>query len=244
LNYTFVIPFCFIAIIIQSCNYDVDKSANSILKTNSTVYINDTIESNIETSSLFKDSLFNLDSLSEKWLLGDLGFSKEDIVEKEKEVRKKFKRINSTKNWDKIEEVDIWKTLEGGIATFYFKNENINKIHIRNFGETFQSVQEFYLENDNLFFVFEIEYRYNRPMYYDTTMMLENNDNQIFDFDESTITETRHYFENKKLVRQISNQDCGAPNSQGLRNSEENRLLLWHSLLIEALSEKQDLSPD
>ena len=92
--------------------------------------------------------------------------------------------------------------------------------------------------------MFEMEYKYNRPMYYDSVMMKENNDNQVFEFDESVIIETRSYFKNGKLIRQISNQDCGAPNSQGLRDEEQIRLLTSYSELIKALKNKEDLSPN
>ena len=186
-----------------------------------------------EIVSTIKDSTFNLDSLAEIWIEGELGLDKLDLVEITKKTRAKFRKINSKKNWSKIVEREIWKTLEGGIATYYLNNNSIEKIHVRNFGETFQNVKEFYFENNSMFFVFEIEYRYNRPIDYDSIKMKENNDNQVFDFDESTITETRSYFKNKNLIRQISNQDCGSPNSIELRNEEETRLLEWQATVLE-----------
>ena len=169
---------------------------------------------------------------------------KEDLKKRIKVTRKKFKKINLTKDWNEVVEQDIWETLEGGIATYYIKNNQLQKIHVRNFGETFQSVQEFYLESGSVFFVFELEYKYNRPMYYDSAMMIENNDSEVWNFDESEIIETRHYFNNGNLVRQISNQDCGAPNSQELRNEENNRLKKLFSLLKGELKKPIDLSPN
>lgn len=55
--------------------------------------------------------------------------------------------------------------------------------------------------------------------------MIENHDDQVFDFDKSDIHEHRNYFINGQLVRQLYNQDCGAPFAQEYLKAEQERIL-------------------
>jgi hypothetical protein len=144
-------------------------------------------------------------------------FNREDVIDNEylqkelKPIRANFKRINSIRNWTKRDTAELWESLEGGEAAFCYSDNGLEKIVTRLFGENYQSLTEYYLLNGQLSFVFEKTYHYNRPFYYDSTMMKENHDNQIFDFGKSEIEETRSYFRNGKLLHLINSQDCGAP---------------------------------
>ena len=95
----------------------------------------------------------------------------------------------------------------------------------RHFGETFQQLIEYYLLNGQLSFVFEKSFKYNRPIYYDSTSMKENKDNQAFDFEKSEIVEDRSYFEKGKLIHQMNNQDCGSPFADGYLMEEQKRIV-------------------
>ena len=54
--------------------------------------------------------------------------------------------------------------------------------------------------------------------------MKENNDTEVHSLDNSEIIETRSYFENGTLIRQINNQDCGSPFADEYLKKEEVRL--------------------
>jgi hypothetical protein len=149
----------------------------------------------------------------------------EYLIARLKPIRANFKRINSITNWTSTEKKELWETLEGGEATFYYLDGRLEKIIARNFGETFQKLNEYYLLNGYLSFVFEKSYKYNRPMYYDSTAMKENNDTEIFDFDKSEIKEDRSYFENKRLIYQLNNQDYGSPLADDYLQGEQKRIL-------------------
>ncbi len=41
--------------------------------------------------------------------------------------------------------------------------------------------------------------------------MKENNDNEVFDMDQSEIMEEASYFDNGILIQHTNSQDCGAP---------------------------------
>ena len=105
-------------------------------------------------------------------------FEEEDVVENEylinelEPIRANFKRINSTTAWTGIDTVDLWESTEGGLARYYYSNDTLHKIIVRQFGETFQYLAEYYLLNAQLSFVFEKRLEYNRPIYWDSTAML------------------------------------------------------------------------
>lgn len=148
----------------------------------------------------------------------------EYLTEQLKPIRANFKRINTIANWTTIKSKEFWETTEGGEAKFYYLNGQLEKIITRQFGETFQLLTEYYLRNGKLSFVFAKSYKYNRPMYYDSTSMKENNDTEAFDFKKSEIIEDRFYFENGKLLHQINSQDCGSPFADEYLREEQKRI--------------------
>lgn len=142
-----------------------------------------------------------------------------------KPIQVNFKRINSITKWTSIKKKSIEdESAEGGEATYYYKNKRLEKIMARHYGETGQVLIEYYMLNGNLSFVFEKDYKYNRPLFYDKKAMKENNDTEAFDFEKSEITEIRNYFEKGSLIHIVNSQDCGAPFSGKYMNEENKRM--------------------
>ena len=148
----------------------------------------------------------------------------EYLLDKLKPIRENFKRINSTEKWTSSDTIELWESLEGGEAAFYYLNNKLERIITRHFGETYQLLTEYYLLNGQVSFVLEKSYKYNRPLFYDSIAMKENNDNQVWDFDKSEIIEDRSYFSNGRLIHQISNQDCGSPFTEDYLAEEQKRI--------------------
>lgn len=156
-----------------------------------------------------------------------------------KPIQANFKRINSITKWTSIKKKNIeGESAEGGEATFYFKNNRLEKVLARHYGETGQILIEYYLLNGHLSFVFEKDYQYNRPLFYDAKAMKENNDTEAFDLKKSEITETRNYFEKGNLVHRVNSQDCGAPFSGDYMAEEEKRMTEDFRRLQKLLQEK------
>lgn len=146
----------------------------------------------------------------------------EYLKDRLKPIQANFKRINSITKWTSIKKKSIeGESAEGGEASFYYKNKRLEKIIARHYGETGQVLIEYYLLNGNLSFVFEKDYKYNRPLFYDQKIMKENNDTEFFDFEKSEITETRNYFEKGILIHIVNSQDCGAPFSGQYMKEED-----------------------
>ncbi|WP_260212208.1 hypothetical protein [Elizabethkingia anophelis] len=171
-------------------------------------------------------------------------FNKEDIpvneylTDKLKPIRDNFKRINSIEKWSVIKQRDLFESAEGGEAKYYYQKNKLEKIITRIFGESGQTLTEYYLLNGQLSFVYEKNYKYNRPLYYDTKAMKENNDTEAFDFDKSEITENRGYFVNGKLIHILNSEDCGAPFSSDYIAEEQKSILSEFSQLLKLIRNK------
>ena len=172
-------------------------------------------------------------------------FNEEDIPVNEyltdrlKPIRTNFKRINSITNWTSVDTEELSGSTEGGEAKYYFQKAQLEKIVARHYGETIQLQKEYYLLKGQLSFVFERRHKYNRPLYYDSTAMKENNDTEAFDFDKSEVIEDRSYFENGKLLHQINNQDSGSPFAYTYLLEEQKRIKAEFDRLIEQTKSKQ-----
>ncbi|WP_426477705.1 hypothetical protein ACP3T3_21275 [Chryseobacterium sp. CBSDS_008] len=124
-----------------------------------------------------------------------------------KPIQANFKSINSVTKWTSVKKKDIeGESAEGGEATFYYMDRGLQKVIAKHYGEMGQKLIEYYLLNGQLSFVFEKEYKYNRPLFYDAKAIKENNDTEAFDLKKSKITMTRNYFENGNIIL-ISNNN-------------------------------------
>jgi hypothetical protein len=141
-----------------------------------------------------------------------------------KVIRENFNRINRITKWSREITKELSETLEGGEATAYMMNEAIEKIATRQYGETFQVITEYYMQNGQLSFVYEKMLRYNRPMYYDSASMKEFGDSEVFDLNKSAITETRSYFENQKMIHQSIKKPAKGGDSNDVSQSEKETL--------------------
>jgi hypothetical protein len=163
-------------------------------------------------------------SLRESFQQEDTAYN-EYLANRLKPIRENFKRINSIAKWTATEKIELDESTEGGEATFYYYNGRLEKIAARNFGETFQQLTEYYLLNGELSFVFEKSYKYNRPIYYDSASMRENNDDQVFNLEKSEIVEDRSYFEKEKLIHLVNNKGRGFPFGNDYLLIEQKRIL-------------------
>lgn len=179
-----------VLLIIVSCKKkeivkdDFDKN---FTKENSKLYIKDSFK--IEESFNQIDSTFDK-SLDEKLL----------------PIKENFKRINSieNKNWSSITSKFLEGSTEGGEVTYYHLKNNLEKISAKQYGETYQVLTEYYLLKGKLSFVYQRGLQYNRSIWKNVP---EESDEEVFDYKKSQIYESRNYFENGILIKQISDED-------------------------------------
>lgn len=143
-----------------------------------------------------------------------------------KPIRVNFKKLNSISKWDSITKRELWETGEGGEAKYFYLKGNAEKIITRNYGETFQQLTEYYLLNNQLSFVFDRVYKYNRPLFYDSAAMKQSDDDQVFDLTKSVLFDVRSYFKEGKLIHQINNPESEQPYTTQHLMEEQKRLKL------------------
>lgn len=131
-----------------------------------------------------------------------------------KVIKSNFSRINSIQKWTKIKTLELNETTEGGEAKFYFLNGKIEKIVAVYYGEMFQKVTEFYLQDAQLSFVFEKLTTYKQAIY----------DNET-PFDVEKTEEFRSYFEKDNLIYRIESQPTNLPFSKAYFGKEQERLI-------------------
>ena len=133
-------------------------------------------------------------------------------------------RINEKTDWTRIEIIAVEESTEGGEVAQYWSGDYVEKVVVRHFGETYQVITEFFALNGKLSFVFEKTFRYNRPFYYDSTAMAENNDTEYFDFEKSEIREIRSYVVEGVLVEHLDSNNPDAEFSTELLSDKATEL--------------------
>jgi hypothetical protein len=142
-------------------------------------------------------------------------------------IRENFKRLNSIddRNWSSIVTKEFDGTNEGGEVTYYHRNAELDIIVVKEYGQTFQVLSEYFFLHRSISFVFEKAYKYNRPVYLDSIAMMEMNDNKIVDISKADIVEERNYFDKGKLIHQLSSVGDGSRMAKEYLCTEQKRIL-------------------
>lgn len=145
-------------------------------------------------------------------------------------IRKNVERINSINKFTSTIQKELEESTEGGEALFFLNDKTIEKIVVHEFGETYQAVTEYFLQNNQLSFVFEKEYRYNRPIYWDSASMKEANDNEVFDFKKSEIIESRYYIQNETIIYRSVSKPESSKEAEPIQKEAERLIANFHRL--------------
>ena len=181
-------------------------------------------KSNTQSSVFFTTKAKDIVRINETFNEQDTTNSK-SLKNRLKPIQTNFKRINSTTKWTFVQKKNIeGESAEGGEAEFYYTDKGLEKVIARYYGEMGQELIEYYLLNGQLSFVFEKEYRYNRPLFYDAKAMKENNDTEAFDLRKSKITMTRNYFENGNIILISNNAGHGSGISMDYPDEQEKKI--------------------
>lgn len=171
------------------------------------------IKSFIYITSMLKTSILLLLTISICCPALSYAQSKDSLVNI---VRKKYQQIrNDLKTYDTVS-VDLEEeSTEGGEATGYYAKKDLKLISLEYFGETGKKTIEYYFDKGQLFFAYERNYTYNRPIYWDKERMKENNDTEVHDPAKKKIEEDRYYFSGTKLIRWLDKDKKQADLTKG-----------------------------
>jgi hypothetical protein len=113
--------------------------------------------------------------------------NKSDTLKAIFEIKKQFNEINSNGRSFNIIEKNIYnESSEGAYLIGYYKNTELKKILAVYYGEIGKSVYEYYFLNGVVFFIYNKDFIYDRPIY-------------IAGFKTKTIENNRYYFSNEQL---------------------------------------------
>ena len=149
--------------------------------------------------------------------MGTLSFAKStsQIVE---QIIKDHHATNNYKNYAVTTADDNDKSSEGGVIEYYSRNGELKKIVTKYYGEGGKSITEYYVKNNNVYFIYDADYHYNAPSYIDKT----------FDKKKTKIKEKRYYFDpDGILVRYIDENKITYEDRNILENIENNITYPW-----------------
>jgi len=123
-----------------------------------------------------------------------------------KEIRSHYNTIRQDLHTYDTTMIEIWdESTEGGQATAFYEGSNLKLIEVVWLGETVKHSIGYYFDNDQLIFAFDQHFKYNRPIYWDKKKAAEMGDDEVFDYEKTTITEERYYFKEEQLFRWLDN---------------------------------------
>ncbi len=102
------------------------------------------------------------------------------------------------------------------------------------YGETGKMVRDFYFYQGKLFFIFEQNFIYNRPIGWDEEMAKENNDTEWFDEHKTVVEEARFYIKNDCLIRWLD-KDKNEINLSEKSNKKQGEELIQYAYLKKQL---------
>ncbi|MEM9300429.1 MAG: hypothetical protein AAGA64_18890 [Bacteroidota bacterium] len=130
-------------------------------------------------------------------------------------IREYFKFVeNNLSRFQTSEETTFDESTDGATIIKYFDNEELVKIRIEYLGETGKLYREFYIQENQLLFVFDQEFNYNMPYYIDSKKAKEMGFDEGYDTKKTKKLEHRYYFYNNRLIRWI--------NPEGEHQTQEN----------------------
>ncbi|RRD38886.1 hypothetical protein EII29_09300 [Leptotrichia sp. OH3620_COT-345] len=135
-------------------------------------------------------------------------------VEKSDIVRVDIEKIIE-KTEKEIEKTDKDKTLrkkiksdgekESEYINYYNKNKELKKFVVKHFAETGRLIQEFYIKDGKIYYLYQKKITYNRPVGWTKKKAKESGDTEYFDLKKSKNEEAKYYFDSEEnLIRLIS----------------------------------------
>lgn len=119
-------------------------------------------------------------------------------------IRNHYNYVESNlSRFKQTKDMTFEESTDGASIKRYFEGDELVKIRIEYLGETGKLFREFYINEQQLLFVFEQEFNYNMPYYIDSKKAKEMGFEEGFDPKKTKKLEHRYYFFNSKLIRWI-----------------------------------------
>lgn len=120
---------------------------------------------------------------------------------------------------------------DGGEATAYRDgHNNVRLIRVELYGESGKEFEEYYYQDNILFFAFYESHRYNVP-YYVTEELAKDAGGIAFDARKTKIAQDRYYFDNGKMIRWVKEKEEIGKSSKKFTDAESDILKFSNELL-------------
>ena len=137
---------------------------------------------------------------------------KEDIVNVDmekviEEINSEIRKTDKDKNLKRKVKVikGLGKDSKSEYTGYRTKNNELRKFVVKHFAETGRLIQEFYVKNGKIYYLYQKKMTYNRPIGWTKAKAKESGDTEYFDLKKSEVEEAKYYFDfNENLVRFIS----------------------------------------
>jgi hypothetical protein len=93
-----------------------------------------------------------------------------------------------------------------------YKNDSMMRYEFYMLGEMGRLEDFYYFNKDSIVLFVNTQIQYNRPIYWDSAMMIENKDTQVFGSEPFESFTEDSYLKHHKIIYQVS-EDFGAPNA-------------------------------
>ncbi len=146
-------------------------------------------------------------------LASHLAFGQDPLTE----IRRLYKKTQDNKtSYTKKSLDDFENSSEGGELTGYFEKENLKLIEINYYGHMGKSVNEIYVNDSLIYFIFVQDYSYNAP----------STSNQ-YDNSKTKVKENRYYLWNQDMISWVDpSGNIIDPNSEEFKKEKE-EILKW-----------------
>ncbi|SFE91219.1 hypothetical protein SAMN05518672_11223 [Chitinophaga sp. CF118] len=136
-------------------------------------------------------------------------------------IRHKYAEINSNlSQYKRTEETRADGVGEGGDIVSYLYRDSVKLIIETNYWENGKERTEYYYDNNEIIFIYDIKYKYKVPIY-----------DSSFKIGDSRLEENRSYFNNRRMIKWIDEKKKIIPvNSTEFEKSEE--IQLDYSLML------------
>ncbi|MFB6319553.1 hypothetical protein [Saccharicrinis sp. FJH54] len=143
-----------------------------------------------------------------------------------RDIRAKYSCIRNNIYRYEEKKIDISDdSTEGGEVVAYYDGTELKIIQMSWFGETGKRILEFYIVNGEVFFAFDQHFNYNRPIYWNESLAKENEDDEVFNPEKTTVSEDRYYFNKNRLFMWLNHDSKSVALSAESSKPKENELI-------------------
>lgn len=127
------------------------------------------------------------------------------LLTKQKAIEDMYRALRGKSDWATIDTISLGGPVKPGYVIYKNSGTGFDVIVAQKYDKFSNVKTEYYLQEGKPLFVYSFRYVYNRAIDYDSLAMVKNNDTEFYNPKKSKIVEVRDYFEDGKLIKQITN---------------------------------------